>query len=675
MSAKIKILEKSVALRIAAGEVIDRPASVLRELLDNSIDAGSTEISIYLKSSGMEEIRVIDNGSGMSREDLEICFLPHATSKIQQIEDIYKIFTLGFRGEALSSIASSARTEIISSTDDSGEGCKLVIDNSRHEITAARANKGTIVSVKELFHMFPARKKFLKSPAAETTLCKNVFLEKAASNPEITFRLFIEERLTVFLPSSSLLERTAGCYPSVFKELKMCSEVKYSESSFSIKGILNSPEITRKDRKYIHIYINGRRIQEYSLVQAVTYGYSSFIPGGVFPSAVIFIEIDPELVDFNIHPAKKEARIKNIRIIHHALSEAVAGKLKAESHSGQLELNKGSFTAPLQKEFIEGEEADSSGTADKEGVSEPSISSGTENNSGFSGFPFSSGNNISSEEYLTSAHSAPGNDEDTSSPSGFYSSEFEDDEIKSSRNSDYISRAYLSGRTEDKNSGSYNSSSAFYKKASENIYSDYENTGSSLNNQINRTETYKPKNQKTDSSFRYIGSLFNLFLICEKDDAMYLIDQHAAHEKIIFEKLCRSKPDIQPLLIPLYPEKPFTVTDKILNNYKDLGIIIEKDDTGEYFIDAMPSYFFEIKNDLLKIITDSPGNTDEIRKNLFATVSCKQAVKKGDPLTYEEAVKIITGAFNLEVPFCPHGRPVWKKISKQELLEEINRIV
>ena len=156
---------------------------------------------------------------------------------------------------------------------------------------------------------------------------------------------------------------------------------------------------------------------------------------------------------------------------------------------------------------------------------------------------------------------------------------------------------------------------------------------------------------------------------------MYLIDQHAAHEKIIFEKLCRNKADIQQLLIPLYPEKPFIVNEKIIQNYGELGILIKQDDTGDYFIDAMPSYFFEIKNDLLKIISDSPGNIDEIRKNLFATVSCKKAVKKGDQLSADEALTIIDGAFNLEVPFCPHGRPVWKKISKKELLEEISRIV
>ena len=619
MSSKIKILEKSVALKIAAGEVIERPASVLRELLDNSIDAGSSEISVYLRSSGMEEIRVVDNGSGMNREDLEICFLPHATSKIEQIEDIYKIFTLGFRGEALSSIASSARTEIISSTDDSGEGSRLFVESGKHEITAARANKGTIVSVKELFHMFPSRKRFLKSPAAETTLCKTVFLEKAASNPEISFRLFIENKMILFLPESSLMERTAACYPAVFKELKMCSEIEYSDPSFSIKGILNSPEITRKDRKYIHIYINGRRIQDFSLVQAVTYGYSYFVPGGLFPSAIIFIDIDPELVDFNIHPAKKEARIKNIKIIHHALSDAVALKLKAESHSGHLELKKNSFSSPLQQEFAN----------EDTGTSGPDL----------------------------------------------HSPDFKDDEIKSSGSSGYINRVYPHGKTPDMNSSIYSSSSAFYSKASEAINSDYENINSDRNNQLNRSETFKPDKNADSTGFKYIGSIFNLFLICEKDDAMYLIDQHAAHEKIIFEDLCRNKADIQPLLIPLYPEKAFTVTEEIIKKYEKLGIFIKQDDTGEYFIDAMPSYFFEIKNDLLKIITESPGNIDEIRKNLFATVSCKQAVKKGDALTYDEATEIIKGAFNLEVPFCPHGRPVWKKISKQELLEEINRIV
>ena len=673
MSSKIKILEKSVALKIAAGEVIERPSSVLRELLDNSIDAGSTETNVYLTSSGMDEIRVIDNGSGMTREDLEICFLPHATSKIEQIEDIYKIFTLGFRGEALSSIASSARTEIISSTDDSGEGCTLKLDSGRHEISNTRANKGTIVSVKELFHMFPARKKFLKSPSAETGMCKTTFLEKAASNPEITFRLFIENKLTFFLPASDLTERIALSYPTVFKQKKMCSEIEYTEPSFSIKGILNSPELTRKDRKYIHIYINGRRIQEYSLVQAVIYGYSSFIPGGVFPSAVIFIDVDPELVDFNIHPAKKEARIKNIRIIHHALSETVAGKLKSGDLSVRFDLGRNAFSSPRQIELEE--------TGNHENISPVRRIEEISSNIGKSDTAFSS--NEAAYEKHEYKH------ENT----GSFSNGFKDDEIKSSvaGPENNIRRRPLNRNS----SSEYRENISFYKKASENRTSGYSVDHQGITDNISPAETddinfisdltriesedfqkqSSTLSQNNKKYFRYIGSLFNLFLICEKDDDMYLIDQHAADERIIYEKLSRNRPDIQPLLIPLYPEDQFKFTEEMISDYEKLGIIFKKDETGDYFIDAMPAYCSEIKNDVMTIIKDSPGNIEEIRKNLYATVSCKKAVKKGDILTEEQALAIIQGAFSIDIPFCPHGRPIWKKISKQELLEEINRIV
>ena len=640
MGNDIKILERSVALKIAAGEVIERPASVLRELLDNSIDAHSSEISVYLTSSGMEELRVIDNGSGMGKEDLEICFLPHATSKIEHIEDIYKIWTLGFRGEALSSITASARTEIISSPDDSGEGYKLSFENGKHEVKASRANKGTIVSVKDLFYMLPARKKFLKSPSSETTLCKNTFLEKAASNPEITFRLFIENKMVFFLPSSDFKLRACGCYPAVFKEIKMCHSLEYKEKSFSIQGILNSPELTRKDRKYIHIYINGRRIQEYSLVQAVIYGFSNFIPGGIFPSAVVFIEVDPELVDFNIHPAKKEARVKNIRIIHHALSASIAELLKNESTSGRLELNKNIFSDPVQRDFHHDLRFD-------QVISDQSRSSEITPLT-HCGIPVRS-RNISYDEFSETVF-----------------------QKKDEYTSDFSTPGNLSGASEIRSSDYGTKSGRDYMEI--NAVRDFHEAG--ISDLPKEKDEYPADKDRINSyDFKYIGSLFNLFLICEKDDDMYLIDQHAADEKIIYQKLSSRKPDIQPLLIPLYPESGLTLTEKMIENYKKAGIIIKKDDTGDYFIDAMPAVFFEIKSEVLEIITKSPGNIDEIKKALFASISCKKAVKKGDRLTEKQAVDIISGAFNLEAPFCPHGRPIWKKITKQELLEEINRIV
>ncbi|MCL2481713.1 MAG: DNA mismatch repair endonuclease MutL, partial [Spirochaetaceae bacterium] len=316
----IKILEKSVALKIAAGEVIDRPASVLRELLDNSIDAGSSEISVYIESAGIKEIRVIDNGAGMDEEDLKLSVIQHATSKIETAEDLFNIHTLGFRGEALSSIAASSRLEIITGQDNNSKGKMLKTDSSGEiNITTSASRKGTTISVKDLFYAIPARKQFLKNPSSETNLCKNIFYEKAATRPDIIFKLYIDGVLIQMLGLGALKERIFECYNAAFRDKAFLYEIEETNyGRYSIKGVVADPAIYRKDRKFIHIYLNGRRIQDYSLIQAVTYGYSEFMPGGHFPSAFIFIENDPSLVDFNIHPAKKEARIKNIQQIHHS---------------------------------------------------------------------------------------------------------------------------------------------------------------------------------------------------------------------------------------------------------------------------------------------------------------------------------------------------------------------
>jgi DNA mismatch repair protein MutL len=334
----IRILENSVALKIAAGEVIDRPASVLRELLDNSIDAGSSDISVYIESAGIREIRITDNGAGMDSEDLEICVMPHATSKIRQAEDLYRIKTLGFRGEALSSIAASSRLEITTCTNDYSEGYTLKTDSSgRIDISAGKARKGTTVSVRDLFYAFPARKQFLKNPSAETSLCKSVFYEKAAARPDITFRLYIDNILIQMMHASSLKERIFMSYNNVFSDESLIYEAYEPADNgnlYSITAVMADPSLFRKDRKYIHIYLNGRRIQEYSLLQAVVYGYSSFLPGGHYPCAAVFIENSPELVDFNIHPAKKEAKIKNIKQIHHSVTELIIKNLKEKSYSG-----------------------------------------------------------------------------------------------------------------------------------------------------------------------------------------------------------------------------------------------------------------------------------------------------------------------------------------------------
>lgn len=585
---RIRILEQSVALKIAAGEVIDRPSSILRELLDNSIDAGSSVITVNIESSGMKEIRVTDNGSGMDRDDLELCFLPHATSKISSAEDLYSINTLGFRGEALSSIASSARLEIITSTDSDSAGHSLKTDSSgKFQISTVKARKGTIISAKDLFYAFPARKQFLKSPSAETTLCRNIFFEKAAARPDISFRLYIDGKLVQMLPVSSLKERIHMSYGAVFQDpalLYEAYEPAGTDNSYSIKAVLADPVLYRKDRKYIHIYLNGRRIQEYSLIQAAVYGYSEYLPGGHFPAAVIFIDNKPDLVDFNIHPAKREAKIKNIKQIHHSVTGLIVKTLKENSASaGKTEF---SFKSSEENLF-------------RNNFNEKKVSGNTK---------------IGSDKDLSVRRN------DTAEDSEFY--------------------------------------------VAEKTYTGFPSAAFNLKKEITG-----------NANFKYLGQIFNTFILCEMDDALYIIDQHAAHEKSIYESFSGKKHIMQKLLVPLYFPDSMEFSKVMVSEYKKTGIIIEMDESGSWFIDALPEILSCIKNDIVSIIMEFPGNINEVRKKLYATASCKKAVKGGDVLSREEAETIIKAAFNLETPYCPHGRPVWQTITRKELLAQINRIV
>jgi len=584
----IKILEKSVALKIAAGEVIDRPASVLRELLDNSIDAGSSEISVYIESSGMNEIRVIDNGAGMDEEDLKLSVIQHATSKIETAEDLFNIHTLGFRGEALSSIAASSRLEIITGQDSNSPGKMLKTDSSGElTITTSASRKGTTVSVKDLFYAIPARKQFLKNPSSETNLCKNIFYEKAATRPDITFKLYVDGILIQMLGQGALKDRIFECYNSAFRDKVFLHEIEETDyGRYRIKGVAVDPAIYRKERKFIHIYLNGRRIQDYSLIQAVTYGYSEFMPGGHFPSAFIFIENDPSLVDFNIHPAKKEARLKNIQQIHHSITDILKKTIKNNSPA-----------ANMKSETLS---------------------------------PYNISNNISGE-------------------------------IKS-KQQDFINIVY------DK-PYSYKSD-----KPLKGVLPDITNSNYDFQKASKPDET-SLSTQENIETVKYLGQLFDIFLLCEKNDSLYIIDQHAAHEKAIYESFINNKPKIQRLLVPLYLPEDMTFTPEIINDYKNAGIIIEQDDTGSYFLDSLPDILSNIKNDIISVISESPGNIDEVQKKLFSTAACKKAVKGGEILSDMEARAVIEAAFNLKSPYCPHGRPIWKRIMKNDLLEQISRIL
>ncbi|GAB6090902.1 DNA mismatch repair endonuclease MutL [Spirochaeta dissipatitropha] len=325
----IRILNESVARKIAAGEVIDRPHSVVRELIDNSIDANASKIEIHIEDGGRQSIRVTDNGDGMTAEDLRLCTLSHATSKIEHEDDLLKVNSLGFRGEALSSIAAVSRLSIRSKPSGSETGNQLRCTLGEPVVVnPSPSQSGTSVEIRELFFNLPARRHFVKSASAETNLIKRTITDKAAAYPRISFQLYIDSRPDLMLLPGSRLDRIVQLYPKIAPR-EMWYKAEGTAEGFRISVFAVRPDIYRRDRRYLQAFVNTRRVNEYALQQAVEYAYSDYIPGGNFPISFVFIDIDPALVDFNIHPAKKEIRFRNRETVHHKLVSTVQSALKS----------------------------------------------------------------------------------------------------------------------------------------------------------------------------------------------------------------------------------------------------------------------------------------------------------------------------------------------------------
>ncbi|MCX7787939.1 MAG: DNA mismatch repair endonuclease MutL [Spirochaetes bacterium] len=579
--APIRVLRDSVARKIAAGEVIDRPASAVRELLDNSLDAGSTEISLHITGGGIESIRVVDNGWGMSEEDLRLCWLPHATSKIESEEDLLRIHTLGFRGEALSSLANVSRLEILSKPIEEEIGHRLIVHGGQLiSLTPQAAKPGTVVTVSDLFFAIPARRKFLKRPSTETNLCRSMFLEKALPFPDREFKLFIEGKLTHFLPISHLTERIAQVYPEETRQSSL-HELSGSGTGFRFRIVTGSPEAYRKDRKHLQLYVNRRRIWDFSLLQGVEYAFSSYLPGGTFPICYLFLEIDPEWVDFNIHPAKKEARIRNTEDLRSRILEVLSSYLLSQGRASLRNLQLSGYS-PVgdQASLWVGEGSE---------TRPPTIPRGLPHSfGGKQGLAF----NESADSILKQAAS----DQPPILP---------------------------------------------------------------------------------DAPFLYKGQVFGLFLLVEWNDTVFLVDQHAAHERFIYDELSRDNAP-QPLLIPLEVSVDPEEEARLLENaskVRPLGVQLEKLRSGNWALTALPSAFRGAEEEVITLVKTQTGTLERIKQELFAQIACKKAIKDGEGISPLPAYEILRYVFSLDNPRCPHGRPLWVQISREELLRGVGRIL
>jgi DNA mismatch repair protein MutL len=580
----VKVLRDSVARRIAAGEVIDRPASVVRELLDNAIDAGSAEIAVYIEEGGVERIRVVDDGCGMTEDDLRLCCLPHATSKIETEEDLYRITSLGFRGEALASIATVARCEIVTRTAEAAAAHKIIIHGGEElSFEPCTGNTGTIVEAADLFYAIPARRRFMKTASAEAAQCKTVFLEKALAFPKISFKFFADGSLKVFLPAGDLLSRISAAYDEADK--RMLSLLAGTGDGFRLSLAAASPELSRRDRRYIQVYVNRRRIWEYALIQGVEYAYSHYLPGGVYPFCFVFAEIDPGRVDFNIHPAKREAKIKNAAEVRRRMGELL------ESFLRQFALK-----------------------------NRPADTPGGQNLN----LPFA----------------------DNSLPPGYRSAD---------------ERPYGSPRASSWN-------------FPENRFRTF--TPAEASQDLVLAEAAPSFGAEKKFDFIYRGQVFGLFLIAEREGSLYLVDQHAAHERIIYEALAADTLP-QPLLIPNEFETDDEGDAAAARNAEELarlGICIERRAAGLWALTALPETYRGGEEDIIQSVTGC-HSAGALKKEIFANLACKKAIKDGSPIDPLAACELIRAALALENPRCPHGRPLWFEVSREELFRKVGRII
>ena len=609
----VKTLPPETARKIAAGEVIDRPNAIVRELMDNAIDSGADFITVEIAGGGIERIRVVDNGCGMTEEDLKNCARPHATSKISSDSDLLKISTLGFRGEALASIAAVARLSI---TSDGWKMRASIIEDHILERTAEV--QGTIVQSEGLFENIPARRQFLKRPATEGIMCRNTFVEKAMARPDIGFRFISDGMTKLDLPAGqSLKERYISANqitesPALFYELS--GKASGSEPDWSCTVLIGEPSVSRTNKKDILIYANGRRIQEYSLVQAVDYGGQGFFPNGTFPAAVVFVNVKPSLIDFNIHPAKKEARFHDISELHHGISSTI----KSFFHSYTLSNFKEDKPAD-EVRYEEIGEFDFSAPARKETYSTGSS-------------PYQK--HISYKTSETASHSL----------SDFRSKYFGVSSGGSTGGSKPLNTAKLA------------------EQALEAARTD---------------ETSAPASVPSSPQIKFIGSTLGTFLLAEKNNCLYIIDQHAAHERILFDRIMNSQGNRQPLLIPYKIKTDSKSQDNQLEKLKDrlteIGFETEKKNPGEWEIKTIPERWTGTQYDLQTLIFVKQVEPEQIIRSIAAMTACHAAVKDGYVLDDQTAANLVEKAFTLEDPHCPHGRPIYTVISRQKLFELVKR--
>ena len=696
--SKINILDSSIYNLIAAGEVVERPVSVVKELLENSIDAGAKNITVEIKDGGTTFISVADDGHGIEEDDFKSAFLPHATSKIKNADDLNSIGTLGFRGEALASIASISKVTLTSKTEKDDVGTTLTVSGGKFgEISKIGTNKGTTIVVRDLFYCVPARLKFLKKNKTEEQEITNIIIRTILANPTINITYVVDGKKNMSSLGTSPKEALFSVYGK--DAVNETLEVKAKREGVSVTGFVGKPTFSKSNRTYQTLIVNGRYVINLTVQTAVANAYGDFLMKRQYPFFVLYLSVPNDEIDVNVHPNKLDVRFLKTPLIYSVVFEAVSRALHEMDYVKEINIenNAGlSFASSVKKDIPKIDKADvnlNPFSADFKNLSNDKKNKMTDIVVD-SLLTIDSGDGLRDNFGLGSKLLERINEKINNNESdAFYSQNYE-------LNNEETPFKKING---SENNFAKNDLTGFENTHSFNENSNIENDGFTTykndnftKNQINNNfknenfvKTNTIQNDFAENKITIVGKFFNTYLAIEWGESIYLIDQHAAHERIRYEKLKAEYESgnliIQPMLIPyvltLNPEDDQIVKSN-LEAIKSVGFDIDEFGDRTYKISAVPAIVSDIDfNKFFNMFMAEKLNKNkltkaELIKDELMQMACKSAIKGGDDLSISEVNKLL-GQMSKEniTLFCPHGRPIVVRITKTEIEKWFKRIV
>ena len=674
--AKINLLDSSIYNLIAAGEVVERPASGIKELVENAIDAGAKNITIEIKDGGISFMQVTDDGSGIEEEDIKSAFLPHATSKIKQASDLDTIATLGFRGEALASIASVSKVRVVSKTAENDVGTCLEVNGGKFgDIKKVNANTGTIMTVEDLFYCVPARAKFLKKPKTEEQEITNIVSRTILAHPDICFNYIVDGKKNLSSIGSTKKEALYSIYGN--EAVKETLEVKASRDGVSVDGFVGKPTYSKSNRTYQTLIINGRYVVNLTVQTAVANAYGDFLMKRQYPFFVLYLTVPVDEIDVNVHPNKLDVKFLKSNLVYSVIFEAVSRALNGMDYIKEVDLTNSSINPVLK-------------------VSNPISKNPPIDKMGVNLNPFSSSFDSYTEKEKSNLTDIVVDSMITDSSSdsllqdnfgtGSRLLEKINDKIMHNDNSAFESSSYTKG------SEQVSFETSVQIKQEEIVEEKTDFASDLVSKRIEEKPFVQPKTMQQDfasNEIIIVGKIFNTYLIIQWGDNIYLLDQHAGHERIRYEKLKAEYETntiaVQPMLIPYVltvNSEDCKIIEANLDAIRSVGFDIDEFGDRSYKISAVPVIVDGIDFDkffsmfLAEKLNKSKITEADLVKDNLMQMACKSAIKGGDDLSKHEIELLLKEMQEQNVVlFCPHGRPVIVRITKSEIEKWFKRIV